>query len=81
MDPSAQLGYIVPSWLPSDRPSAEQLQQMGAPPGTRTAILLPLKDQKSADVQRQLAELAPETILFLRKLRSLVILDKVQNRT
>lgn len=81
VDPAAQLGYIVPTWLPAEHPSATQLQDMGAPAGTRTAILLPLKAAKAADVQRQLAELAPETILFLRKLRSLVILDKVHNKT
>ena len=65
-DPETDLGYIVPLWetdLPAGIAAAE------------TTIILPL-NQKDSDVQtivEALRDIAPETILFLKKLNSIKI--------
>jgi len=62
------LGYIVPDWIPeTDIPADLDL--------TQTTILLPLDKPTFgiAKIQAMLDELAPETILFLSKLRRLHI--------
>jgi hypothetical protein len=58
------LGYIVPVWV--DRvPSLVNKQ--------RTTIILPLKPGKFSEVSQALRGVPPETILFLKKLKSLFI--------
>jgi hypothetical protein len=63
-DPTTKLGYIVPVWVGS---VPEGVQDSG------TTIVLPLKPGRLRDLSRSLREIAPETILFLKKLRSLSI--------
>lgn len=69
-DPEAGFGYIVPYWVPNSN------SLFGGKPD-KTRILLPLKAEKRINVVDQLKQIAPETILFLRKLKSLII--KVEN--
>jgi len=65
-DSQAGLGYIVPYWVDSI-PSNLALQ------ADMTHILLPLDADKRAHVVDQLQRIAPETILFLRKLEGLTV--------
>jgi hypothetical protein len=60
-DCDAELGYVVPHWN----------EQVPAVVGNSpTAILLPLRSASGVDVAKQLADIEPECILFLRRLRS-----------
>lgn len=59
-DCEAGLGYIVPHWNDLVPAVAEN---------NPTAILLPLQSASGVDVAKQLADIEPECILFLRKLR------------
>ena len=66
-DPETGVGYIVPKWVEHLPPSITP---------THTAILLPLEDssvEQSREIAEKLKGIAPETILFLRKLKSLEI--------
>lgn len=58
----AGLGYIVPHWN-EDIPTVAE--------NSPTAILLPLRSASGVDVAKQLADIEPECILFLRRLRSI----------
>lgn len=57
-------GYILPHWIEDMPPVAKE--------GV-TAILLPLQPGKKALVAEQLSRIAPESILFLRKLKRLEV--------
>ncbi|HEY9171700.1 MAG TPA: hypothetical protein VI136_05390 [Verrucomicrobiae bacterium] len=59
-DCDAGLGYIVPHWNKQVPAVAEN---------SATAILLPLRNVTGVDVAKQLTDIEPECILFLRKLR------------
>jgi hypothetical protein len=61
-DCDAGLGYVVPHW--NDRVPA-------VVESSSTAILLPLRSTSGIDVAMQLADIEPECILFLRRLRSI----------
>lgn len=61
-DCDADLGYIVPHWN-------EQVPAVAW--NSPTAILLPLRSSSGVDVAKQLADIEPECILFLRRLRSI----------
>ena len=63
-EPLTGLGYIVPVWV--ERPPSG-IKPQG------TTIILPLKPGRYRELSRALREIAPETILFLRKLKSLTI--------
>lgn len=67
-DDETGLGYIVPSWV------AHPPQQLSA---QETSIILPLnkkeKEKDIDDVIKALQEISPETILFLKKLKSLEV--------
>ena len=63
-EPLTGLGYIVPAWVVS-APSC--VSQLG------TTIILPLKPGCFAELSKSLRQLAPETILFLKQLKSLSI--------
>ncbi|GBG82389.1 hypothetical protein CBR_g34765 [Chara braunii] len=76
-DLDAGIGYIVPTWLDENTANASQLRKFYLQDAFRTAILLPLKPEKGKHVWNQLWEIAPETMLFLRKLQLLVIYDLV----
>jgi hypothetical protein len=73
-DCDAGLGYIVPHWDELVPAVAEN---------SPTAILLPLRSASGVDVAKQLADIEPECILFLRRLRSieLVAAETGLNRT
>lgn len=65
-DPTTGLGYIVPTVEGIVPPCVQPHVD-----ARRTVILLPLKAGKRAQVERELAGIAPETLLFLRKLSAL----------
>jgi hypothetical protein len=65
-DCQAKLGYIVPHW--ND-------QVPGIAAGSPTAILLPLRSASGVDVARQLDDIEPECILFLRRLRCIELVS------
>ena len=65
-DCDAGLGYIVPHWNVQIPTVAE---------GSPTAILLPLRGASGVDVAKQLAEIEPECILFLRRLRRIKLVS------
>lgn len=58
------LGYIVPKWIDS-------VPAIVRPSGT--TIILPLRKGERAKVEKALRDIAPETILFLTRIRSLEI--------
>ena len=61
-DCQAGLGYVVPHW-------DENIPSVAV--NSPTAILLPLRSASGVDVAKQLADIEPECILFLRRLRSI----------
>ena len=61
-DCEAGLGYIVPHWN-------EQIPAIAG--DSPTAILLPLRSASGINVAQQLADIEPECVLFLRRLRSI----------
>jgi len=65
-DTHAGLGFIVPYWVPEIPALLEEHKD-------KTCILLPLDPGRRDYVAEQLEAIAPETILFLRKLQSLTI--------
>jgi len=65
-DPDIPLSYVVPYWV-------EEVPEVVAQEGMTTALLLPLKPGKRAEVERELGAIEPETILFLEKLDALGI--------
>ena len=65
-DCQAELGYIVPHW-------DDQVPAVAA--GSPTAILLPLRSVSGVDVAKQLADIDPECILFLRRLRRIELVS------
>ena len=64
-DCDAKLGYIVPHWDGKIPAVAES---------NPTAILLPLRSAAGVDVAKQLADIEPECILFLRKLHRIELI-------
>lgn len=62
-DPEAGFGYIVPYWI--QEVPKELVEYRG-----QTCILLPLKREKRPIVERELQQIAPETILFLNHLKA-----------
>ncbi len=65
-DREAGLGYIVPYWV-NDIPDEVRVNHR------KTCILLPLRAEKRASVEAELSMIAPELLLFLRKLSSLTV--------
>ena len=65
-DPAAGFGYIIPYWVTSEYPIIESFLE-------KTCILLPLKAQKRETVENQLRSISPETILFLQKIKRLIV--------
>lgn len=63
-EPVTNLGYIVPQWVPAIPDLVTE---------TGTVLILPLKTGRYASIEQALREIAPETILFLTKLRALEI--------
>ncbi len=71
-DDEVGFGFIVPTWI-ADVPS------MVADSGKQTAILLPLQTGVREEIANGLRQIAPETILFLRRLRALTVWDVSSN--
>lgn len=63
-DEMTDLGYIVPAWV---EPAPSSIQS------NLTTIVLPLKRGRSSELSGSLRAIKPETILFLKKLKSLSI--------
>lgn len=74
-DDETGLGYIVPCWV--THPPQQLLAQ-------ETSIILPLnkkeKEKDIDDVIKALREISPETILFLKKLKSLEVSIQLSSR-
>ena len=68
--PAAKLGYLIPTWI-NNPPS------LGANGQYETSILLPLESKDGGSykskIKKDLEELAPEVILFLRKLKGISV--------
>jgi len=67
-DEEVGFGFIVPTWIPSVPPIVEES-------GKQTAIMLPLQATAREEIANGLHQIAPETILFLRRLRALTLCD------
>ena len=65
-DQEVGFGYIIPYWMNEIPQKIEELRD-------QTCILLPLREGKRKAVQDELQQIAPETILFLNKLKALQI--------
>lgn len=65
-DPEAKLGYIIPYWV-------DAAPDVIADQGDRTCILLPIDADQWERVVDHLNQIAPETILFLRRLEALTV--------
>lgn len=65
-DPEAKLGYIIPYWV-------DAAPDVVADQGDRTCILLPIDADQWERVVDHLNQIAPETILFLRRLEALSV--------
>ncbi|XP_059067210.1 protein NO VEIN-like [Cryptomeria japonica] len=81
-DSGVKIGYIVPEWI--DKPNIEDLkriyssQSQGELPNT--AIVLPLRPEKVDGVKEQLANIHPEVILFMSKIKRLSVREDGQNQ-
>ena len=77
-----KIGYIVPEWI--EKPDIEDLRRIysiqwgGELPNT--VILLPLRPAKVEGVKEQLANIHPETILFMSKIRRLSVREDGQDQ-
>lgn len=65
-DEAIGLGYIVPYWV-------EEVPDIVRQYRGHTCILLPLKPGKADKIASYLRDVAPETILFLNKLETLIV--------
>ncbi|GLJ45923.1 hypothetical protein SUGI_0966870 [Cryptomeria japonica] len=81
-DSGVKIGYIVPEWI--DKPNIEDLKRIyssqcqGELPNT--AIVLPLRPEKVDGVEEQLANIHPEVILFMSKIKRLSVREDGQNQ-
>jgi len=66
VDPELGFRFIVPTWV-------ENYFDDVRPYTDKTCILLPLRKEKRKLVEEQLQQIAPETILFLKKIRGMQI--------
>lgn len=69
-----KIGYIVPEWI-DEKPSIEDLQEVYGCELPNTIIILPLRPEKVDAVKEQLANIHPEVILFMSKIRKLSVRD------
>ncbi len=65
-DPEVRFQYIVPTWVNERFEVVNDVVN-------KTCILLPLKNTERKLVEEQLGQIAPETILFLKKIKGLQI--------
>ncbi|CAM6116745.1 unnamed protein product [Calypogeia fissa] len=75
----AGVGYIVPEWteFPTDR--RIQLACGSRSKLPTTIIILPIREGKVDLVRQQLKELSPEMILFLTRIRELIVADDTKD--
>ncbi|CAM6087469.1 unnamed protein product [Calypogeia fissa] len=77
-NPEAKIGYVVPEW--TDVPTDADLRRVyGNQELPQTTIILPLRGEKVQPVRDQLKQVSPETLLFLSKLRQLVVREESRN--
>ncbi|CAM6087475.1 unnamed protein product [Calypogeia fissa] len=77
-NPEAKIGYVVPEW--TDVPTDADLRRVyGKQELPQTTIILPLRGEKVQPVRDQLKQVSPETLLFLSKLRQLVVREESGN--
>ncbi|KAH9328703.1 hypothetical protein KI387_000811 [Taxus chinensis] len=78
-----KLGYTVPEWV-DDKPDVKDLLNVyyGHSEGKlpTTVIILPLREEKVEAVKQQLANIHPEVILFMSKIKRLSFREDNQNR-
>ncbi|KAI8017382.1 Protein NO VEIN [Camellia lanceoleosa] len=69
--PQCKVGYIVPEWV-DDNPTLSTVKEIygGLP---TTTIVLPLKPDKVQPVKQQLSTIHPEILLFLSKIKRLLV--------
>ncbi|CAM6092982.1 unnamed protein product [Calypogeia fissa] len=74
-NPDVKIGYVVPEWaeFPTD---ADLRRVYGNQELPQTTIILPLRSDKIVPVRDQLKQVSPETLLFLSKLRQLVVREE-----
>ncbi|GLJ45913.1 hypothetical protein SUGI_0966730 [Cryptomeria japonica] len=72
-DSGIKIGYIVPEWI--DKPNIEDLERICSSTSQcqgelpNTVIVLPLRPEKVEGVKDQLANIQPEVILFMSKIK------------
>lgn len=71
------LKYVVPEWI--DKPTMDINPK-------KTTLVLPLKEiyqkggEKESDLSKEFSEIEPNILLFLRKIKKLIIVDKTNNQ-
>ena len=68
------VGYIVAEWVSNPTYSSLKFFYGYGKDWPTTIIILPLKTKKVEAVRKQLAEIHPEVLLFLHKIKKLVTL-------
>ncbi|GLJ45860.1 hypothetical protein SUGI_0965500 [Cryptomeria japonica] len=81
--PVTKIGYIVPEWV-DDKPSLQDILNVYGGRSVQdlpnTVIILPLRHEKVEAVKEQLANVRPEMILFLSKIKRFSIREENQKR-
>lgn len=72
--PGTKIGYIVPEWI-DEKPSIKDLQEVYGCELPNTIIILPLCPEKVDAVKEQVANIHPEVIMFMSKIRKLSLRD------
>ncbi|GLJ45922.1 hypothetical protein SUGI_0966860 [Cryptomeria japonica] len=84
-DSGVKIGYIVPEWI--DKPNIEDLKRIYSSNSQSqgefpiTVIVLPLRPEKVEGVKDQLANIHPEVILFMSKIKRLSVREDGQNQS
>ncbi|XP_038073872.1 uncharacterized protein LOC119741972 [Patiria miniata] len=79
---SDQMGYILPTWVgPEEIQDVAQMEEPTKPWTTR--ITLPLKGdfQRTTSLVNKFEDVQPSLLLFLNRLRSIIIVKKEENTT
>ncbi|GLJ45855.1 hypothetical protein SUGI_0965410 [Cryptomeria japonica] len=81
--PDTKIGYIVPEWV-DEKPNVQDILNVYGGKSVaelpNTVIILPLRHEKVDAVEEQLANIHPEVILFLSKIKRFSVREENQKR-